>query len=127
MKKFREWLGLKEQVDSSTRRPSAKEGELWWASVGINIGREIDGKNSGFSRPVLVLKKLSSDLYLVAPATSRAHSGNWFIPFRHGDKISIACLQQIRVIDRKRLLRRIARVDTDDYHRVKLAIRTLYL
>ncbi len=35
------------------------EREVWWCGIGINIGVEIDGKNSDFERPVLVVKKFN--------------------------------------------------------------------
>jgi len=36
-----------------------REREIWWASLGANIGYEQDGKHENFERPVLVLKKFS--------------------------------------------------------------------
>jgi mRNA interferase MazF len=36
--------------------------EVWWCSVGINVGIEADGKNSNFERPILVLKKFNSNI-----------------------------------------------------------------
>lgn len=60
LKKFLEWIGIKEKIHNTSRGPRLyKEGDIWWCAVGENIGIEINGKGKMFSRPVLVYKKLS--------------------------------------------------------------------
>ena len=54
--------------------PTIKERDIWWCSIGVNIGDEIDGKNELFHRPVLILKKFSSELCLVAPTSAMARN-----------------------------------------------------
>ncbi len=54
---FVEWTKLKVRIH--IKENSAlyfHEREVWWASLGKNIGFEQDGKNKMFERPVLVLK-----------------------------------------------------------------------
>jgi len=46
------------------------EGEIWWASLGVNVGKEIDGKNGEFERPVLVLLVIDYDALWTLPVTS---------------------------------------------------------
>ena len=36
------------------------EREIWWSSIGLNVGDEEDGKNDLFERPVLVLRKFNN-------------------------------------------------------------------
>lgn len=58
LKRFLEWIKLKEKLNElESKAPLVKERDLWWASFGENIGSEINGKSSLFSRPALVLKK----------------------------------------------------------------------
>lgn len=58
LEKMVEWTKLKMRIHSKEERIIYfNEREVWWASVGINIGNEVDGKNGYFERPVLVLKK----------------------------------------------------------------------
>jgi mRNA interferase MazF len=57
MKPFSEWSIEKERINSSKKRPLVKCGEIFWCSVGLNVGVEYDGKGKKFLRPVLVLKK----------------------------------------------------------------------
>ena len=42
LKKFLEWIGLKEKLDSKEAPvPHVSEGQIWWASLGENVGVEI--------------------------------------------------------------------------------------
>ncbi|TSC76682.1 MAG: hypothetical protein G01um101433_739, partial [Parcubacteria group bacterium Gr01-1014_33] len=45
MKRFLEWIGLKEKLHSAVHSaPLVSEREIWWVSIGENVGSEIDGK-----------------------------------------------------------------------------------
>ena len=58
--KFIEWAKLKIRIHVSEEEPVYfKEKDIWWASLGANIGHEQDGKNESFERPILVLKKFN--------------------------------------------------------------------
>ena len=71
LKRFSEWLGLKEKLHERHQTPPlVSEREIWWASVGENVGSEINGKSALFSRPVIIYKKLSHGFYFVIPTTS---------------------------------------------------------
>lgn len=79
IKDFDQWNELKKRIDGITTKPALfKEGEIWWASVGINIGYEEDGKSNNFARPVVILRKFNSSLLLGAPLTSNIASRNYF-------------------------------------------------
>ena len=41
------------------------EGEIWWVRLGVNVGYEIDGKSSDFSRPVIIIKKSSVQVHVM--------------------------------------------------------------
>jgi hypothetical protein len=46
LKRFLDWIGLKEKLHkSSFKPPLVKERDLWWASIGENVGSEINGKS----------------------------------------------------------------------------------
>jgi hypothetical protein len=51
--------------------PLATAGDIWWASVGQNVGSEINGKSRLFSRPVIIFKKLAHGFYFVIPTTTK--------------------------------------------------------
>jgi mRNA-degrading endonuclease toxin of MazEF toxin-antitoxin module len=102
--RFFEWIGLKKNLhDAKHRSPLVSEGDIWWASVGENVGSENNGKSGLFSRPVVIYKKLSHGFYFVVPTTTQERSGTWFVAFRQQAKRMVACLHQTRSIDYRRL------------------------
>lgn len=46
MKNYDQWNNLKKQLEERKEMPSFHEGDVWWCSLGVNIGQEIDGKNA---------------------------------------------------------------------------------
>jgi mRNA interferase MazF len=92
-----QWFEVKERLHEAQHRPPlVSEGDIWWASVGENVGSEINGKSGLFSRPVVIYKKLSHGFYFVVPTTTQERSGTWFVAFRQQDKMMVACLNQAR-------------------------------
>lgn len=68
--RFLDWTAKKVQIHFSQRGEIYfEEREVWWASLGENIGSEANGKNFHFERPVIVLRKFSSDLLLTIVTT----------------------------------------------------------
>ena len=70
----------------------------------INIGVEIDGKNDNFKRPILILKKFSDEIILAVPLTTKKHDGDWYYNFTFNDIEQWAILNQVKVLDTKRLI-----------------------
>jgi mRNA interferase MazF len=127
IKRFFEWFLLTERFHGRLMAPPlVSERDLWWISFGENIGTEINGKSDTFSRPGIILKKISRESYLVAPTTSQNKIGTWYIQIQHNEKFICICLHQIRVIDYRRILNRIGVVDEDDFKRIKEAFWGLY-
>ena len=126
-KRFPEWLTLKANLHGQDHEPPhVSERDLWWASLGENIGSEVNGKSKQFSRPVVILKKLARGFYLVVPTTTQDKKGSWYVSFTHQDVLMVACLHQIRTIDHKRLWSRLGRMDTADFKKLKRAFFDLY-
>ncbi len=96
-----------------------EEREIWWASLGENIGSETNGKNFHFERPVVVLKKFSSDMLLAVPTTTKLKNGSWFYRFYFDSNERRAILSQIRTISRRRLIRKIGNMSIDDFVSLK--------
>lgn len=95
IKRFLEWIGLKERLHNNEHHPPlVSQREIWWASLGENVGSEINGKNSLFSRPVIIFKKLAHGFYFVIPTTTQPKKGSWYVPFQHQGKDMVACLHQ---------------------------------
>ncbi|WP_285692419.1 type II toxin-antitoxin system PemK/MazF family toxin [Helicobacter ailurogastricus] len=95
---------------------------IYWVCVGYNVGHEVYGKSASFTRPVLVLKMLSSRLFLGIPLSSQIQKGN--MPYHHCFKDSnnteqIALLHKIRVFDVKRRRTKIAQVSDEVLKAIK--------
>ena len=127
VKQFFEWIKIKEKLHNTDAEPPlVKERDLWWVSFGENIGSEVNGKSKLFSRPGLVIKKLSRGFYLIAPTTSQKKEGTWYVPMRQEGKDMFVCLHQVRTIDYRRLSTRLGVADEEDFRRVKEAFQKLY-
>ena len=128
IKRFLEWIGLKERMHSKIcKAPYVSEGEIWWVSIGENVGSEINGKSDMFSRPVIIFRKLAHDFYFVIPTTTQDRVGSWYVSFRQGGVSGTACLHQARSLDYRRLWSKLGELDDVDFMRVKEGFGKLYL
>ncbi len=98
------------------------ERELWWCHVGVNVGREQDGKGVNFERPVVILKRLSKDTFLIVPTSSKNKNNKNYIKVSIGEKFSFALIDQIKVIDIKRLNRKIGTILKSDFDNLVLKV-----
>ena len=125
-KHFKEWIDLKEKLHFNAKLPRIKEGEIWWCSFGENIGTEINGKSARFTRPVLIMKKLSQFGFMGIPLTSKEKSGSWYAEFEFLNKKEYAALCQARVMSVSRLHSRLGQIPKSDLSLVKNAFHELY-
>ena len=125
--KFDDWNIKKQEIHFSERTKEIyfKEGQIWWCSVGQNIGSESLGKGEYFMRPILIVKKLSSNLCVALPLTSREKNGTWFIDITIGGEKRWVMLYQIRTFNKKRFSIKIGELDEKDFKRVKEKLKTL--
>lgn len=127
LKRFFEWIGLKKKLHfKGSFPPYVNEGDIWWASLGENVGSEINGKSGLFSRPVIIFKKLAHGFYLVVPTTTQGGTGSWYVTFKQHGRLMKACLHQVRTFDHRRLFSKIGRLDDADFLRIKEAFIDLY-
>ena len=102
-KDFKEWHNQKSDLHENKVRAFFHEREVWFASVGMNIGFEQDGRGDTFLRPVIVLKKFNNEVLWCIPLTRNQKIGKYYYLFSLGSEVSTAILFQIRLIDCKRL------------------------
>lgn len=127
-KDFDEWNQKKKHLQAKDHRPPlVSERDIWWVSVGENIGSEVNGKSKLFSRPAIVFKKLAHGFYFIIPTSTKAHVGSWYVPIRQNGINMVACLHQVRVIDYRRLSSKLGELDDEDSQRVSEGFRSLYL
>lgn len=118
-----DWSKRKIGIHHADRILYFSEQEIWWASIGKNVGSEENGKHHNFERPVLVLKKISKDLFWAIPVTTTIREGSWFFTFDFGQEKRCLILTQIRALSSKRLLRRVDKMDDTNYRTVRQLIR----
>ena len=123
-----DWNVIKEDFHNTPEKKLqlVRQGEIWWVGVGENVGVEINGKSEYFSRPVLVLKKLSRYGFMGVPLTSQAHTGSWYVSFGFQDRVETAVLSQARVYSITRLYKRIGQVPASDLEKVREGFIKLY-
>jgi mRNA interferase MazF len=79
-----------------------KRGEIWLAKLDPTVGSEIRK-----TRPCVVILRT----VIVAPMTTKAFSAGFRVPITHKGRKGLILLDQIRAIDKTRLLKRTGVVD----------------
>ena len=125
MKDFDSWNKEKKIVQNNGTQKLFHDREIWWSSFGVNIGREQDGRGDNFERPIIILKTLSPDTFICLPLTTKKKLPNFQAPVTHEDIRGFALLDQIRVIDSKRLLRKIGMMGVDEFQILKEKMKKL--
>ncbi|MEK9185129.1 MAG: type II toxin-antitoxin system PemK/MazF family toxin [Patescibacteria group bacterium] len=126
LKIFVSWTKLKVKIHLSEREVYPKVREIWWTSIGQNIGVEINGKNENFERPVLILKVYNNDFILVVSISSTKKEGKYYYIFKNIEsKDNVVVLSQLKSISSKRLIRKVGEVTNVDFMNIKNKIRKL--
>ena len=113
------WNGVKKRCNESEPL-KFREGEIFFLSVGMNVGREVDGKGEAFLRPVLVFRKTGRTTFYGIPLTSRPKEGDCFVTFSYKKgKNSTALLHQMRLFDIRRAVYFSGRVRKSDFGKIK--------
>ena len=124
-KKFSEWNELKIQLHNNKKEQYFKERDIFWVSIGVNIGFEQDGKGEIFSRPVLIVKKYGKNIFFGIPLSTQLKEGSFFFDFELEGQKSHALLVQARIYDAKRLENKIGKIFVDDFKRLKTKLGEL--
>jgi len=124
---FANWTKIKIRLHASETDENIYFGEkdIWWASLGQNIGSEENGKNKNFERPVLILKKFNATTFWSIAISSKLKIGNNYYPFQFNSEKFVLNLSQLRLLSTKRLLRFVGKIDETDFTKVREAIRNL--
>ena len=124
--RFLAWIGVKQKLAGRDHVPPLlREGDLWWCSVGENVGIEVNGKSGDFTRPVIIVKKFGRLGFLGVPTSTKQRTGTWYVSFSHQRIEEIALLSQVRVFSYKRLHSKMGELDSADLRNVKEALARL--
>lgn len=125
-KGFDKWNKQKKEINKRADAPFYHEREVWWCALGVNVGFEQDGSGRQHDRPVLILKGLSAQTFVAIPLTTSNHEH----PLRPSvgvveGKEARALLSQIRVVDAKRLIRKIEYLEQARFKDIRKAVRDM--
>ncbi len=127
-KEFDTWNELKKKTHSynilSTGFPN--EQEVWICVLGKNIGREQNGGEIDFSRPVLVIKKFNNQIFWVVPLSSRQKKLDFYYNFTDPLFNNVSAIPaQLRLISIRRFSRKLYELPSDDYYKICFITRSL--
>lgn len=122
-KNYSNWGQIKTIVNDKEARLFYHERDVWWCSVGLNIGDEQDGKGSTFARPVLVFKKFNNNVFWGIPITKKIKTGKFYVKIELSDGINrSAILSQLKLMDSKRLVSRLGIIIEKNYAEIQKAV-----
>jgi mRNA interferase MazF len=108
MKDFDRWNKRKKKIQRQSKNKNYKVRDIWWANLGVNVGREQDGANKNFRRPVLIVKGFSKSDCLIIPLTTSNKLNKYYICIGNVEgKSAKVIISQIKLLDTKRLTERI--------------------
>ena len=126
IKEYNKWNEKKKTIEfAQEKKILFKEGEIWWCSIGINVGNEVFGKGEYYSRPVLIIKKLSHNSAIILPLSSKAREGTWFTEILIQEEKNWVMLNQIRMTHSKRLIDRLCTIKEEDFTKVRKELKYL--
>ena len=112
-KDFDAWNQLKQKLESLPPQnvPTYfRTREVWWCSIGINLGSEQCGKGNEFLRPVLILKRISPTTFIGVSLTTKLKERDDHYRLTVGGKLADVQLSSVRTLDARRLFEKIEKL-----------------
>ncbi len=126
-KDFEAWHPTKKGLHSKEDHPFYNEREIWWCALGVNIGTEQDGTGENFDRPVLIIRGFNkSQFFGVALTGRKRENSKWHVYLGEiGDEgDGSVILSQVRTIDARRLVKKMATLDEPTFNKVVASLKT---
>ena len=102
-----------------------KRGEVWWAALDPTMGSEIRK-----TRPCLIVAPdvmvQSLRTVIVVPLTTKGRAISFRPPISFRKTSGLVLLDQVRTLDKRRLLRRMGEVDRDTLTQVLKMLRWIF-
>jgi len=124
MKQFDNWNEVKKRTNKIERRLNIKPKDIFWFKIGQNIGHEEFGKGKEFVRPIIVIRQLTSDLFIGIPTTTTKKENNdYFHNINYINKKkehvhSVAMVLQFKTYSKKRLLSKMGTINKNDFDEI---------
>lgn len=123
-KDFEGWHALKSTLNEQTPR-TFQEREIWWCSIGINVGHETDGKSDYYNRPVLVVRKFNRYMFFGVPLSTQIKSTPHYFPLSFKGRDQSVLLTQLRLWDARRLSHKMGQLSDSDFKKITTALSAL--
>ena len=123
-KDFDSWNTIKKKTND-LGSPRVRVGDIHWCAMGLNVGRECDGKGANYRRPVVILRKYSNDMVFVLPLTTNIHSGDWYFDINIKNIKNQVVLAQGKTMDTKRLSKKLGELSVNKMRQIMDAYVTL--
>ncbi len=124
---FDKWNEVKKIVQNDEKIRLFKQRDIFFINMGQNIGFEQNGKGENFVRPIIILKKITNQMFLGIPLSSQLKKGDWFFEFEFNTKDdvsrNIAIIPQIKMFSSRRLLNKIGVIKTKDFEILKQKVK----
>jgi len=122
-KNFDEWNNTKKLLEKNIENfLQINEKEIWWSSLGVNLGDEEDGKNSNFERPILIIKKFNNKVVWILPLSTQSGNPKYYFSLEPKETKSYVILSQLRLISIKRLRRMIRKISSKQFDEIRKGI-----
>jgi len=124
VKRYDEWNEVKKETQSKEFHFSIKTREIFWVKIGQNIGSEEFGKGKLFSRPVIVVRQLTSDMFIGIPTTTTTKNDNDYfhtINYINNKKekiTSCAMIYQFKTFSKKRITSKIGKISSSEFEEI---------
>ena len=126
MKDFQKWHVKKSNIDGIEKRPFFHEREIWFCYLGTNVGYEQDGSKPDFQRPIIIIRKFNNEICWVVPLSKTKKRGQYYFDFPFDDMTtSVAVISQIRLLDARRLSRKIGELKENTFKELVNKIKAL--
>ena len=122
-KDFDSWNKLQKFIESKNVDIFCNTREIWWASLGLNIGSEEDGKNNLFERPVLIIKVFNKSTVRILPLTSKTKNDKNHVPISYEGMLGSVILSQLKTISTKRLTRKLCKLNKREFDEITQRLR----
>jgi len=125
IKDFDKWNIKKKEINERVGL-FCHERELWWCTFGLNVGYEQNGSDIEYRRPAVILKSLSRETCFVIPLTTSKNYHKYRPSIGLvGNKEACALLSQMRVIDTKRLVKKIGSLDQQTFNSIRKTVKDM--
>jgi mRNA interferase MazF len=131
MKEYDEWNEVKKHTQQKKRKLGMKSREIFWVKIGHNIGSEEYGKGKDFARPVIIVRRLTSDLFIGIPITTTIKNNDYFHAFTYDNKSrgmveNSAMILQVKTFSIKRVLSKIGTVNKESFDEILEKTKSLF-